>query len=833
MSDLRPERGATHGILRVNSPRLSLCLAGLLCLGTSVSSAEDPGPDSAQFFEERIRPIFAANCVKCHGEAKQKGALRLDSHATLLSGGEEGPAVVPGAPDQSLLIKAVRYEGLEMPPKEPLPEKDVAALTSWVAAGAPWPEHSEPIREGSNVITDADRAWWAFQPLVKPDVPDVTADRWSRNGVDRFIYGRLADEKMVPAARAEKEVLVRRLYFDLIGVPPTPDEMDAFVNDPSPYAWELLIDTLLEDPRYGEHWARFWLDLVRYAESDGWNKDSYRPHIWRYRDYVVNALNGDKPYPEFVRQQLAGDEIEGDNPENLFATGYLRLGIYEYNQRDARSHWNDIMNEITDVTGNAFLGLSMSCSRCHDHKFDPLMQTDYFSLRAFFEPLTWRNDLIGATEAEKVAWSKKNAKWEEATTAVRAEIDALLAPLHKKKWASTVDKFPLDVQACFNTPVEERDSLEHQLAYLVERQFYEEAGGPLSGMSKEDKAKHEELKKKLAEFNTLKPKPLPAVMAATDFAGPPSPTLIPKDATKTPIEPRFLLVMAKDGQGEKPDLAGRPDSTGRRTALAEWIGRDDNPLTTRVIVNRIWQQHFGEGIVPSASDFGHLGQPPSHPGLLDWLTANFVEGGWRFKALHKTILMSATWQQRTDHPKLAEYQEKDPGGELLWRREGQRLRAEQVRDAMLAASGELDGKVGGPSVDTGVPRRALYVKIKRNSPDSMLHTFDMAGGLSSVSQRIGTTTPTQALLMINGDYVLARAKKLGGRMRNCGAETCAGSLTHGFRLAWGRYPTDAELDRALEYIGVNRDTHPKEMISERLIDFSHVLLNSNEFLYID
>ncbi len=806
---------------------------GMSALGCMTVVASPPAPDSPQFFESEIRPILASSCVKCHGESKQKGGLRLDTSATLLTGGESGAVVVPGNADASLLIQAVRYSDLEMPPNEPLPEKQVAALTAWVNAGAPWPEHGEAVREAANVITEADRNWWAFQPLTDPAVPTDVGDAWSRNAIDRFVYRQLAEKEMVPAPRADKRVLVRRLYFDLLGLPPTPEEVDAFVNDPSPYAYELLVDKLLEDPRYGEHWARFWLDLVRYAESDGWNKDSYRPHIWRYRDYVVNALNDDKPYTTFVQEQLAGDEIGEDDPEDIIATGYLRLGIYEYNQRDAKSHWNDIMNEITDVTGNVFFGLSMSCSRCHDHKFDPLMQRDYFSLRAFFEPLIWRDDIVAATEEEKAAFEIKNAKWEEATTAIRAEMDALVAPVHEKKWASTADKFPLDIQDCFNKPKRERTSWEHQMAYLIVRQFTDEGGGPLAGMSKEDKAKLEELKKSLSAFDELKPEPLPPVMAVRDFDGAIAPTIIPEDASKTPVEPRFLTVLARNNLGEKPRFPDQPNTTGRRTALAKWIGRDDNPLTTRVIVNRIWQQHFGEGIVPSASDFGHLGQPPSHPELLDWLTTRFVEQGWHFKALHKEILMSATWQQSVQHPAAEKYLEKDPAEQLLWRQRVRRLRAEQLRDALLAVSGEMDTKIGGPSVESKVPRRALYVRSKRNSPEPFMYAFDMANGLTSVSQRTITTTPTQALLMINGDYVLARAIKFGGRIRHSGSATCAGALTHGFRLAWGREPTDVELQRALDFIGVDASTNPKEMISARLIDFSHVLLNSNEFLYID
>ncbi|MCA9427466.1 MAG: DUF1549 domain-containing protein, partial [Candidatus Omnitrophica bacterium] len=314
--------------------------------------------------------------------------------------------------------------------------------------------------------------WWAIQPLERPEIPTVQNDRWSRNPIDRFVFRRLADKGLTPAPEADRVQLVRRLFFDLVGMPPTPREIDDFLNDSSPEAWEHLVDRLLDDPRYGEHWARFWLDLVRYAESDGWNKDSYRPNIWRYRDYVVDSFNRDKPYPQFVREQLAGDEMPGDDPEKIIATGFLRLGIYEYNQRDARNHWNDIMNEMTDVTGDVFLGVSMSCSRCHNHKFDPITQKDYFGLRAFFEPVIWRDDVPGVTEAGHETWRKQQERWDDATTSIREEIDALCQPYYDRKWKETVDKFPLDIQACFNKPVEERTSWEHQMAYLIERQFY-------------------------------------------------------------------------------------------------------------------------------------------------------------------------------------------------------------------------------------------------------------------------------------------------------------------------------------------------------------------------
>ncbi|MCB9782738.1 MAG: DUF1549 domain-containing protein [Candidatus Omnitrophica bacterium] len=675
--------------------------------------------------------------------------------------------------------------------------------------------------------------WWAIQPLVRPEIPTVQNDRWSRNPIDRFVFRRLADKGLTPAPEADRVQLVRRLFFDLVGMPPTPREIDDFLNDSSPEAWEHLVDRLLDDPRYGEHWARFWLDLVRYAESDGWNKDSYRPNIWRYRDYVVDSFNRDKPYPQFVREQLAGDEMPGDDPEKIIATGFLRLGIYEYNQRDARNHWNDIMNEMTDVTGDVFLGVSMSCSRCHNHKFDPITQKDYFGLRAFFEPVIWRDDVPGVTEAGHEKWRKQQKKWEDATTSIRAEIDALCLPYYDRKWKETVDKFPLDIQACFNKPVEERTSWEHQMAYLIERQFYEEGTPALKKMTEEDQKKLEGLEKQLSEFDHLKPPPLPEVMSVRDFSGEISPTIIPKDRRHQPVPPHFLTVLASetpDTEDLQPEL---PKSTGRRTALAKWIGREDNPLTTRLIVNRIWQQHFGRGIVPTASDFGHLGEPPTHPKLLDWLTFHFVENGWSMKHLHKMILMSSTWKQSSQHPEASDQLKTDPSEDLLWRARIHRLSAEEIRDSMLFVSGELDRRIGGPSVDDKSPRRGLYMKIRRNSPDPLLSAFDCANGLKSVAQRNVTTTPTQALLLFNGDYSLGRAEKLADRIQGLETGDLGEALSSAFRLAWGRTPSEVELKRALAFVSPGTDQEKSTLNRERLVDFCHVLLNSNEFLYVD
>jgi len=676
--------------------------------------------------------------------------------------------------------------------------------------GAPAICWAQDPAAGQFEISSAEKHWWAFKPLGNPRPPRIRQDDWSANPIDKFILARLRDNEMQPAPQADRVVLVRRLYFDLLGLPPTPAQVDAFVQDQSADAWEELVDRLLEDPRYGEHWARYWLDLVRYSESDGWNQDAYRPHIWRYRDYVVESFNEDKPYPEFVRQQLAGDEMPGDDPAQLAAVGFLRLGIYEYNQRDAVGHWNDIINEMTDVAGDVFLGMSMACARCHDHKFDPIPQQDYFKLRAFFEPVIWRDDLQAARNSERGQYKRQLAAWEGITSDIRAGIDALLGPYNDRKWKSTADKFPLDIQACFYKPVVERTSWEHQMAYLVSRQFIEEGGGPLKDMKKEDKEKLEALQKELAAFDDLKPEPLPGLMTITDFTGTISATVIPDDLDQNAIEPGFLAVLSSRADVRRGSTlpidqsTDQADFSGRRTRLAAWISRPDNPLTTRVIVNRIWQQHFGQGIVTTPSNFGRMGKLPTHPDLLDWLAVTFVENGWSMKQLHKLILMSASWRQSANHPQAALYQQKDPTENLLWRAHVRRLRAEQIRDAMLSASGELEHQLGGPSVEEATPRRSLYIKSFRNTTDTFLHAFDVAGGLKSVAIRNTTTTPTQSLLLINGEYALGRAEKMADRLMG-----------------------------VLEFLQVTADDLSTAIDRQKLIDLCHVLFNSNEFLYLD
>jgi mono/diheme cytochrome c family protein len=834
----------------IKNVSLGTWLMGCLTLCPALVANEEQAAQRLAHFESEIRPVLISKCIQCHGAKKQEGGLRLDSAEALLTGGDSGAAIEIGKPQSSILMEALKYESFEMPPTGQLSERTIAQFEKWIASGAEWPEHSSVLREESGTIAEEDRQWWAFQPVVQHPVPAVQLATWPRNDIDRFVLKKMEDANLTPAPMAEKTVLIRRLYFDLLGLPPTPAEVASYLTDDRVDAWEQLVQRLLNDPRYGEHWARHWLDLVRYSESDGWNQDAYRPEIWRYRDYVVNAFNSDKPYPEFVLEQLAGDELKSDDPQPRIAAGFLRLGIYEYNQRDARGHWNDIMNEMTDVCGDVFLGLSMACARCHDHKFDPLPQRDYFKLRAFFEPVIWRDDIDGATAAERKAYQQQLAQWEEATAEIRQQIAAIVDPYHERKWKSTVDKFPLDIQACFQTPAADRTSWDEQMAYLVSRQFIEEGGGPLKSVKKEDQARLDQLEAQLAAWDELKPPPLPNVMTVANHSGAYTPTIIPDDPQQAPIDPGFLTVMSGGSladsmpEQEQPPgshvrfvSSGSPTSahgTQRRTQLARWIGDARNPLTSRVIVNRIWQQHFGEGIVATSNDFGRLGSEPSHPELLDWLSASFVEHGWSFKELHRQIVTSATWQQSSQHPRASEYETLDPNERLLWRARVRRLQAEQIRDAMLVASGELQTSLGGPSVDEESPRRGLYVKTFRNNLETFLHSFDMANGLKSVAVRDATTTPTQALLLFNGKYGLARAEKLAERILAVHPKQPPAQLVEeACWWTWGRPPNLDELDRSLAYLGIADTTASTSIPRARLVDLCHVLLNSNEFLYLD
>jgi hypothetical protein len=804
-------------------------LLGLAAAGRLAARAGSPRPEPAVSFENTIRPILQANCFTCHSHAakKSKGGLMLDGRESIVQGGDRGPAIIPGKPDESLLLKAVgrHDEDLKMPPTGKLSDEQIAALREWVRRGAPWSKSSATTARPPGTITDEDRRWWAFQAVKAPPVPaPPTASHQSRGPIDAFILARLEPAGLHFAAPADRRTLIRRVSFDLIGLPPSPAEVDAFLNDQSTDAYEKLVDRLLASPQYGERMSRIWLDNSRYAESDGFKADDERPGAWRYRDYVIKSFNADKPYDRFIKEQLAGDEIAPDDPDALVATGFLRHGVYEYNNRDVAGQWDSMLNELTDVLGDAILGLGIGCARCHDHKFDPILQKDYYRLRAFFAGLSARDNVPIATERQQTEYRAQAAKWEAETTEVREKLEALEAPVRAKVERDVIAKLDVDLQDILAKPADRQSPYEQQIADLAYRQVTYEFARLDSHVKGETKKKRDELRKELAKFDVDRPA-LPEGVGARDMGPVASPTIMPK--SRVVVEPGVPSVFDPDPLPIKPP-AGRA-STGRRTALAEWLTRPENPLTARVAVNRVWQQHFGHGLVATSSDFGHLGELPSHPELLDWLTKRFVDGGWHFKSLHRDVVLSQTYRRAVAPPDAV-----DPENRLVSHAVTRRLDAEQVRDALLSATGRLDLTAGGPGVATTEPRRSVYTKVKRNTRDPLLELFDAPESFTSTSQRNVTTSPLQALLMINSPFMLTQANAFADRLRKENPVDEAARLEAAYRLAFGRQPTADERQRAMTFLEAQSSrVKGADGRSAAWTDFCHVLLNSSEFLYID
>ena len=756
--------------------------------------------DGAALFTGKVKPVLEERCFKCHSHAsgKSKGGLLLDSRAALLAGGDDGVVIVPGKPEESPLLKAIRQEDedTKMPPKgDKLTDAEIAAITEWIKLGAPWPGEAagKVAKAPRGIITEEDRQWWAFQPVKNVTPPKSE----SGNPIDGFIRARLEKEGLTPAPEASRAVLIRRVTFDLTGLPPTPEEVAAFVDgaNGSHEPYEQLVDRLLASPRYGERMARHWLDLVRYADGDGYRADDYRPDAWRFRDYVIRAFNDDKPYDRFVREQLAGDELFPGEPDALIATGYLRHGIYEWNARDVRGQWDTILNDLTDTTADVFLGLGMQCARCHDHKFDPILQKDYFRLRAFFAAVQ-PGDRIAATGAEASAHAEKMRGWEEKTAALRAELAKLEQPYFDKAERTAVGRFPEDIQAMILKPAAKREPLEAQLAVLAWRQVEVDWARRDGLFSPTDKERILALRRELAAFEKEKPEPLPVAFAAGDV-GPVAPAVfIPKKQALGAIEPGFLTLL----DPAPATIAPLPGSTGRRAALARWLTTPENPLAARVIVNRAWQQHFGGGLAANASDFGKLGEKPSHPELLDWLAGEFVREGWSMKKLHRLIVTSAAYRRSSEHPAPEAGKLKDPEHRLLWRAQPRRLDAEQIRDAMLAVSGELKPDAGGPGTHFSEPRRTIYTRFMRNTRDPLADVFDAPQWFTSAASRDTTTTPVQSLLLANSAMLRDRGQAFAARLLKLAPSDPAEQVRAAYRLAFGRAARAEEVKAATAFL---------------------------------
>ena len=714
---------------------------------------------------------------------------------------------------------------------------------------------------------------WAYKQFVKPVVPTVGNKAWVKTEVDAFILRDLEKNQIAPAKAADKITLLRRATFDLTGLPPTPEETKNFLADNSAKAYEKVIDRLLASPAYGEKWARHWLDLARYAESDGFKADDSRPNIWRYRDYVIKSFNDDKPYNRFIQEQIAGDELWPDNPDALVATGFNRHYPDEYNARNLMQRRQEILNDITDTVGSVFLGTTYGCARCHDHKYDPVLQKDYYKLQAFFAGTRAKDDYVLVPKPAQAEYAHKQATWEEQSKELRDQISKLEAPIIKALYDDSFEKYPAEIQTAITTAPEKRDTMQWLMYHKAQWQLYygvdEDGNGIKNKLKGEQKKQWEELRTKLAMFDNIKPRPLLIGSGITDVgAQAPKHFLLNGggyDNYGEEVQPGFLTIIDKN-----PASVIKPtncDSSGRRTALANWLTDPKNPLVARVMVNRLWHYHFGRGIVGTPSDFGMMRDLETNRDLLDYLAATFIEKDWSMKAMHKLLMLSSTYQQASDFNETAAA--KDPENLLLWRFRRQRLTGEEIRDAILSVSGKLNRQMGGPSVFPDIPkemevrggwnrkenedaknRRSIYVFVRRNSRYPMFQAFDMPDTHDSCARRVNTTTAPQALSLLNDNAMLEAAKALAGQViANAKTDDW---ITKAYLLAYSRQPDLSESSIAEAFLNkqsaliktriaeqkkaavpTNLPTGIDPATAAAFVDFCHVLLNSNEFVYVN
>ncbi len=728
---------------------------------------------------------------------------------------------------------------------------------------------------GPPEFSAGERGHWAFQPVKQASVPPIR-DKWIRNPVDAFILADQKAQRIRPNPAADKITLLRRATLDLTGLPPSPGEVDAFLADKSPRAFEKVVDRLLASPRYGESWARHWLDLARYAESEGFKSDETRPNAWRYRDYVIKAFNDDRPYDRFVQEQLAGDELWPENPEARIATAFNRHYPDESNARNLMQRRQEILNDITDTVGAVFTGLTYACARCHDHKFDPIRQVDYYRLQAFFANTAADDNIPLTPSAALTEHRLRLAEWEAKTQDIRAEMAMIEAPKREDIIKDYVEKYPDEIQVALNKPASERSAFEAQMVakaklYLdpASHQYIASTKAVAAALKGDTKKRWDELNKQLQTRVPLHPGNLPLGTGMTDLG-----TEAPKtfllgrgnwDARQQEVEPGLLSVL--DPKSAIVVTPANLRSTGRRSALAMLLTNPENPLTARVMVNRIWHYHFGRGIVATPSDFGFKGERPTHPALLDWLAGEFVHSGWSIKAMHRLMMTCSTYQQATTHFETAA--RIDPENKLLWRFPRQRLEGEVIRDSALAVAGRLNTQMGGPSIFPELPagmesrggwpvsqdsldrdRRSVYVFVRRNTRFPMFDTFDMPDTHESCARRNVTTSPLQALTLLNSAQMLDLAQSFAARvLRKVGSDRNR-QIIEACHIAFGRSPSKIEKAMLKEFIQrQDRIVRERAEAGERLaqppdatvqvdpvhaavlVDLCHTLMNLNEFVY--
>ena len=804
--------------------------------------------EAIAFFESKVRPILKENCLECHGDDPEDlgGELALISRKMILAGGDSGPAVSLDHPQDSLLLDAVNYGTYEMPPDGKLPQAQIDILTTWVKLGAPWSKaDAEKTLAGGHKkssvpeVNEQTKKFWSFQKVVRPEPPVVKNSDWVENEIDRFVLARLEKAGLQPAAPAAKHSLVRRVYYDLTGLPPTPQQVQDFVNDTAPDAYQKLVDRLLESPHYGEKWARHWLDIVRYAESNSFERDGTKPFIWHYRDYVIRSFNNDKPYDQFLIEQLAGDELEQPTSESILATGYYRLGQWDDEPADKEQALYDDLDDILATTSQAMLGLTVNCARCHDHKIDPIPQADYYRMLSFFSNVR----RYGVRGHDTVLDASTRQVGRKPNSKEQADYEKQVNQLKSKM--AEIEKI---VKADFESVEHEDFQYDQNKIPLVKKRLDKKV------ISQQQ---FNEYRNHFSHYKRLRDNPphLYRVLCVKEHHRAPAESFVmirgnPRVKGK-PVTPGFISVLSPP----EPKIEARKDKTssGRRMALAKWIADADNPMTARVMVNRIWQHHFGRGIVRSSSDFGFQGTPPTHPQLLDWLADEFVERGWSIKDMHRLILTSNTYRMSNVFNQKA--YAADPRNNLFWRFDIRRLTAEELRDSILAVSGRLNRtKMYGPSffpelsreVLAGqsrpgdgwgrssaeeVARRSIYIHVKRSLRVPLLANFDVAETDFSCPIRFNTTQPTQALGLLNSQFTNQEAESFAKIIAGLHKEPRS-QVAEILRRVTQREPAAAEIDRGLKLL---QSWQEQDGVSKKraLTFYCLLAFNLNEFIYVD
>jgi cytochrome c553 len=931
-----------------------LFLLAAWLLGASAALADEPTPEQIEFFEKRIRPVIVTHCSECHGEGEAKGGLRLISGEAAKRGGDSGAAIVPGKPDESLLIEAIGHRGdIKMPPKQKLADAEIADLRRWVEIGAPWPAENAEAKSSAApfTITAEQRAFWSFQPVREVAVPVTKDSTWPAGTIDRFVLAKLEEAGLKPSKMADRRTLIRRVTFDLLGLPPTAEEVEAFVADKRPEAWRELVERLLNSPRYGERWARHWLDVARFGEDQAHTFQArLYPGGYRYRDWVVRAFNDDLPYDKFVMEQIAGDQLDGPDGEKYdrqIALGYFALGpVYYADAGCAFKASLDELDDRIDTLARGFLGLTIACARCHDHKFDPISQQDYYALAGIFKSSAYREaPLVAAEVVEKYDQAQKQIKdeeqklkkhqeresarlseemvrqasrlltaawrlahppagsqlkreevarqeqvrelvlerWQKSLTPENRTKIPLLAPYFElsdqaaslsiapdgKEVPGAVVEAALTFEVAVQSALAERDSLERRHAEAV-------AAAPEAEKSKIAKPALDKAQADLLAALTgpqgLCFVPADKVEGLLDEARKAELTALKQnvEAAKKTAPAKYAFAHSlTDGQAAnmKIHLRGNPNRTGAevprrflailanaeppafsqgsgRLELARAIVSPDNPLTPRVIVNRLWQQHFGRGIVGTPSNFGTLGERPTHPELLDYLARRLITQGWSLKAIHREILMSATYRQSSaDDPANSNL---DPDNRWLWRMNRRRLDVEAWRDSLLSVAGGLDETIGGPSgnlASSDFRRRTLYGAVSRHNLDGLLRLFDFPDPNITSERRTVTTVPLQQLFVLNSDFMVRQAKALASRATASGSSADDARVRQAYRLTFGREATEAEVQAGVEFLtaaetetaGENPagTAAPAKSSLTRWEQYAQVLLGANEFIFVD